>query len=522
MKNRSRIHPINETIPEDRQKFERYYGVHPYFTRRSANVIQQYIRRFTQPGDVVCDPFGGTGVAAIEALLMGRKAVQNDLNPFANFIAEVVADTSLHSIAPLAEEFRKMELACRDHVLFLEKAANSDIEAVLKVVPLPENIPLPKNSDAETYYDLFTPRQLAGLAFLKEYIDSIKIRPVRNVMLLAWCAAMAKLNKTFISAKGRAESRGGSSIFSIYRYKLAKHHIELPIWHTFKGRFENLLAAKKEVLDHRDHFNSLEKNKFKISSDKHIKIYSVDVCSMPEVIGKESVDYIYTDPPYGGHIAYLDLSVMWNHWLGFSISPKRRAEEAIVGGELNLSESHYLDKLEKSVEACFTLLKKDRWISIVFQHWNPAYFKTILQAASACGGELRAAVTQERDVVWSMHKKKNVESVLAAEMVLSFYYPHKTALKPRPMDNRRHLEVEELLEMVLSQSPVNKGVLSNDYLFNRIILMAWQSGSLSTLELPKERFVDYLKKNGWEYDVEHHGWTKGILELKRQQVLWAR
>jgi DNA modification methylase len=74
MPQRASIEPITATIPDQRQSLARYYGVHPYFTRRSANVIQTYLGRFTEPGDVVLDPFGGSGVTAIEALLMGRKA----------------------------------------------------------------------------------------------------------------------------------------------------------------------------------------------------------------------------------------------------------------------------------------------------------------------------------------------------------------------------------------------------------------------------------------------------------------
>ncbi len=35
---------------------------------------------------------------------------------------------------------------------------------------------------------------------------------------------------------------------------------------------------------------------------------------------KESVDYIYTDPPYGKKIPYLDLSVMWNAWLDLPVT----------------------------------------------------------------------------------------------------------------------------------------------------------------------------------------------------------
>src|SRR2546425_402368 len=113
---------------------------------------------------------------------------------------------------------------------------------------LPETIPLPRNSDAEFFYEIFSPRQLAGLAMLKQAIEWEGQGVVRDLLLLAWSASVAKLNKTFLSAKGRAESRGGSSIFSIYRYKLASHCVELPIWETFHGRYLNILAAKQEVM----------------------------------------------------------------------------------------------------------------------------------------------------------------------------------------------------------------------------------------------------------------------------------
>src|SRR5260370_1420792 len=130
-----------------------------------------------------------------------------------------------------------------------EKAANG----WLKRLPLPENIRLPRNSDAEFYYDMFSPRQLAGLAMLKQAIDREGEGVVRDLLLLAWSASVAKLNKTFLSAKGRAESRGGSSLFIIYLDKLAATCVELPIWETFKGRFMNVLAAKEEILQHRDY-----------------------------------------------------------------------------------------------------------------------------------------------------------------------------------------------------------------------------------------------------------------------------
>ncbi len=246
MSNRANIEPILEAIPAARQEDARHYGVHPYFTRRPANVVRDYIKRYSQEGDIVLDPFGGTGVTAIEAFLLGRSAIQNDLNPFANFIARNIADTTLSSTAPLRQAFERVEQTCRKQVQEIEKD-EAVTEGWLKKLPLPENIRLPRNSDAEFFQEMFTPRQLAGLALIKQAIER-ENGIIRDLLLLAWSASVAKLNKTFLSAKGRAESRGGSSIFSIYRYKLAAQSVELPIWETFHGRFLNVLAAKEEVL----------------------------------------------------------------------------------------------------------------------------------------------------------------------------------------------------------------------------------------------------------------------------------
>src|SRR5207253_3157934 len=102
---RSKIKPITEAIPAERQHDARHYGVHPYFTRRPANVVRAYLKRYSEVGDIILDPFGGTGVTAIEAFLLGRRAIHNDLNPFANFICRNIADTSLPSITPLKDAF---------------------------------------------------------------------------------------------------------------------------------------------------------------------------------------------------------------------------------------------------------------------------------------------------------------------------------------------------------------------------------------------------------------------------------
>ena len=507
--NRASIEPILEAIPAARQEDARHYGVHPYFTRRPANVVRAYLQRYSQEGDLVLDPFGGTGVTAIEAFLLGRRAIQNDLNPFANFIARNIADTTLPSTSLLRQAFERVEQACCQQVREVEKD-----EAVakrwLKTLPLPENIRLPRNSDAEYFHEMFTPRQLAGLALIKQAIEA-EAEAIHDLLLLAWSASVAKLNKTFLSAKGRAESRGGSSIFSIYRYKLAAQAVELPIWETFHGRFLNVLAAKEEVFQLRDYRAGTPEGPLRLDSAKNFRVVAHDAATLDEVIKPGTVDYIFTDPPYGAFISYLDLSILWNHWLGFSVTEETRERETIVGGERSHTEDHYKQSLARSIETAFRLLKPDRWFSIVFQHWDTSYFAAILETAAACGGELKAAITQTGDVIWSMHKKKNSASVLAGEMILTFYKPArvskraKAALNLPPALEGKPEILAEVFDACLANGT---GSFTSEALFNRLVIELWNRRALGCLALDRAEFVKQLEQRGWTYNTRNHSWLR--------------
>jgi len=62
--------------------------MHKYWARKPSNVISSLIEHFTKAGDVVLDPFCGSGVALIEALVSGRRALGVDINPAAIRIVE--------------------------------------------------------------------------------------------------------------------------------------------------------------------------------------------------------------------------------------------------------------------------------------------------------------------------------------------------------------------------------------------------------------------------------------------------
>jgi len=111
----SDLKPITSYIPPQKQAVKRHYGSHQYFTKRAWNVIQAYIENFTQPGDVVCDPYGGTGVTVIEALILDRRGIYVDISRWAKFLAEEIAAAPV-DLGKFSVAFQKVAKGCEKKI----------------------------------------------------------------------------------------------------------------------------------------------------------------------------------------------------------------------------------------------------------------------------------------------------------------------------------------------------------------------------------------------------------------------
>lgn len=65
------------------------HDVHPYPAKYIPQIPGNLIRRLSCPGELVFDPFGGSGTTATEAVRLGRRAVSVDANPLASLIGKV-------------------------------------------------------------------------------------------------------------------------------------------------------------------------------------------------------------------------------------------------------------------------------------------------------------------------------------------------------------------------------------------------------------------------------------------------
>jgi len=395
------IKPLPEITTLKKQSAKRHFGVHPYFTKQVWNVVQEYIKNFSQPGDTILDPFGGSGVTAVEALILGRQAIHIDLNPLSIFLVKNLMTPV--NLDQLTQSFNTIKQQFRKHAPQTDK----DIEHALATYPYPKNVKLPQNSDVETVEQLFSPQQLAQLTYLKHLIKQVRNEDLQGTLLLMFSGLLNKVNLTYHASKGRSEGRGDSGVFRYYRYRLAPKPAFVDVMEYFESRLKKLIAAKKEIAPH-----------ITPSVLQNVEIYkgtATDLHAIPD----QSVDYIYTDPPYGKKIQYLDLSIMWNAWLDLPVDEDDYTLEAIEGGKLHKSKAEYSDLLARSIQEMYRALKFDRWMSFVFAHKDPAYWHLIVETAEKVGFEYMGAVKQSNDKT-TFKKRQNPFTVLSGQLIINF------------------------------------------------------------------------------------------------------
>lgn len=467
-------------LPVYKQRARRHFGVHGYFTKQVWNVVQEYIKNFTKPGDLVLDPYGGSGITVSEALMTGRKGIHIDLNPLSVFLVENLlkpVDLNLFK-----EEFQALKIKFEKRKAETEE----DIKKALEKYSYPTGFELMNNADVKTIENLFTDRQKAQLGLLKNLINKIKNKPVRDSLMLAFSSSLTKINRTYHPSSSRGKNAGDSAAFRYYRYRIAKKEVELDVMYTYEIKVKRLLAAKKEIKP------IIDKEKYENWCD----IYKGTATNLDK-IENESVDYIYTDPPYGSKIPYLDLSVMWNAWLDLDVTEEDYELEAIEGGEHDKSEDDYAELLKKSIEEMYRVLKFDRWMSFVFAHKDPKFWHLIVQTAEKVGFEYAGAVQQNNGQT-SFKKRQNPFSVLSGQLIINFKkVKTPEAIQRVSLGADIYDIVIETIESVIARNEGASLELIND----ELIMKGLELGFLDILSDEYKDLTPILQEN-FDYDEE--------------------
>jgi|GEM_PF-31432 len=95
-----------------------------------------------------------------------------------------------------------------------------------------------------------------------------------------------------------------------------------------------------------------------------------------------SIDYIFTDPPFGGNLMYSELNFLWEAWLKVFTNNKQEAIENKVQGK-GLAE--YQQLMTECFKEYYRVLKPGRWMTVEFHNSKNAVWNAIQEALQAAG-----------------------------------------------------------------------------------------------------------------------------------------
>jgi 16S rRNA G966 N2-methylase RsmD/transposase-like protein len=130
-----------------------------------------------------------------------------------------------------------------------------------------------------------------------------------------------------------------------------------------------------------------------------------------------SVDYVFTDPPFGENIFYADLNLMVEAWYGVFTNVEA---EAIVDKPKNKGLSDYQHMMYRSFLEYHRVLKPNRWITVVFHNSNNAVWNAIQEAMLEAGlivADVRTLDKQQRSY------RQVTSSAVKQDLVISAYKP---------------------------------------------------------------------------------------------------
>ena len=147
---------------------------------------------------------------------------------------------------------------------------------------------------------------------------------------------------------------------------------------------------------------------------------STDLRNIPE----NSVDYIFTDPPFGDNLNYSELSYIWECWLKIKTSNKT---EAIVNAEQGKGVLEYQNLMISCFEEFYRVLKPNRWMTVEFHNSKNAVWNAIQESLLRAGFVI--ADVRTLDKKQGSFKQVNNTSAVKQDLVISAYKPKEAFAK---------------------------------------------------------------------------------------------
>ena len=136
------------------------------------------------------------------------------------------------------------------------------------------------------------------------------------------------------------------------------------------------------------------------------------------LIPENSIDYIFTDPPFGSNLMYSELSFIWESWLKVFTNINK---EGVINPSQNKRLNEYNDLMLESFKEYYRVLKPKRWITVVFHNSKSAVWNGIQEAITKAGFIIAQVSTLDKQQ--GSFKQVTAAGAVANDLVISAFKP---------------------------------------------------------------------------------------------------
>ena len=465
--------------------------MHKYWGRKAHNLIHDLIVRNSKPGDLVLDPFIGSGVTLIEANKAGRRAIGFDLNP----ISELMAGVTLSDVDPELVKARGEKIlqsmpgelkelseskcdSCKNTVKFsncvwvngelvrvkfhcencgavTRRPSTSDIKNLKKaesflsktlrsnpgLIPNPELFKFVRRSGVTHLTGLFTPRNLLQVAYINQQISKVRDREVKRALQIAFTSMLPNVSRMIPADLDKVTGKSG---WQISKFWVPKIHTDKDVSTSFKLRLDKVVNGLTEIQA--------------LKTNTPFEIHVQDSGNM-ERVKSGTVNLVIADPPYGDSISYLALSMFWNAWIHPQVD---YGSEVIIDSNRSKGLDEYRLGLERVFGEIRRVLKNDGRLIVTFNNRHMKYWRPLIESIDLAGFRLSKFDWVDQ-AVRSGTQGINHANTLHGDFIYTYvpaHEGHKT---------RRSVDGERVLTNVLKVLFSDRRVVSTADIYRKLI-----------------------------------------------------
>lgn len=502
------------------------YMAHAYLTKVPVTAIIPLIEAFTAPGDIVVDPFAGSGMTGVAAASTGRRARLFDISVLGRHIGQnyvnlvdrellrkhadgvaaaaceaigavyQVACAKCGSAAKLAKSVWSSLLkcsTCRTPVNYYEvleaadwvksrmecPACNASVSARLPRVaeapvvdfidcecssrqleqpatPFDGAVEAPGfphveiGSDRQMYQasalgrhglttvaSFYSPRNRAALAALYRELGLVADEALREKLRFAFTASLTRASKRYQWSRKRPLNAANAN------YYVAPVFYEWNVFDLFLRKVEAAVRSDdwiRGALGVGTLFGS--------GLDVTYATGSADAIELQD----ESVDYVFTDPPFGSNLFYADMALFQEAWLDNFTAVE---QEAVIdrGRRKNRDEGRYERLLTDALRECHRILKPGGRVSMVFGNSSGAVWALVQRAIASA----RLRIEPEHLVVLDKGQRSVKGLASGFEHVATLDLVITMSAENGPAQEVRNVEPAEILSVVDTLSMSSEG-----------------------------------------------------------------